>query len=59
MFGAFLAWETRKVTIPALNDSKVCLFFLLFRSFNKYLSQFLAIICGTNFVYCILILHFA
>ena len=22
VFGAFLAWETRKVTIPALNDSK-------------------------------------
>ncbi|GFR76264.1 gamma-aminobutyric acid type B receptor subunit 2 [Elysia marginata] len=23
VFGAFLAWETRKVTIPALNDSKL------------------------------------
>ena len=22
IFGAFLAWETRKVTVPALNDSK-------------------------------------
>ena len=22
MFGAFLAWETRKVYMPALNDSK-------------------------------------
>ena len=22
VFGAFLAWETRKVSIPALNDSK-------------------------------------
>ena len=23
LFGAFLAWETRNVQIPALNDSKV------------------------------------
>lgn len=24
IFGCFLAWETRHVSIPALNDSKVC-----------------------------------
>ncbi|XP_022106745.1 gamma-aminobutyric acid type B receptor subunit 1-like isoform X2 [Acanthaster planci] len=35
IFGAFLAWETRKVTIPALNDSKyigVCVYNILILS---------------------------
>ncbi|XP_033640706.1 gamma-aminobutyric acid type B receptor subunit 1-like [Asterias rubens] len=36
IFGAFLAWETRKVTIPALNDSKyigICVYNVLILSF--------------------------
>ncbi|XP_038051812.1 gamma-aminobutyric acid type B receptor subunit 1-like [Patiria miniata] len=36
IFGAFLAWETRKVSIPALNDSKyigVCVYNVLILSF--------------------------
>ncbi|XP_071803868.1 gamma-aminobutyric acid type B receptor subunit 1-like isoform X1 [Asterias amurensis] len=36
VFGAFLAWETRKVSIPALNDSKyigICVYNILILSF--------------------------
>ncbi|XP_038052380.1 gamma-aminobutyric acid type B receptor subunit 1-like [Patiria miniata] len=36
IFGAFLAWETRKVSIPALNDSKyigICVYNILILSF--------------------------
>ncbi|XP_038051856.1 gamma-aminobutyric acid type B receptor subunit 1-like [Patiria miniata] len=36
IFGAFLAWETRKVSIPALNDSKyigICVYNVLILSF--------------------------
>ncbi|XP_033646590.1 gamma-aminobutyric acid type B receptor subunit 2-like [Asterias rubens] len=36
VFGAFLAWETRKVSIPALNDSKyigICVYNVLILSF--------------------------
>ncbi|XP_033640833.1 gamma-aminobutyric acid type B receptor subunit 1-like [Asterias rubens] len=36
VFGAFLAWETRKVSIPALNDSKyigICLYNIMILSF--------------------------
>ncbi|XP_038052445.1 gamma-aminobutyric acid type B receptor subunit 1-like [Patiria miniata] len=36
IFGAFLAWETRKVSMPALNDSKyigVCVYNVLILSF--------------------------
>lgn len=48
LFGAFLAWQTRGVTIPALNDSKyigskfffpIKVFFLLF--FLSFLSLYL------------------
>ncbi|XP_033640832.1 gamma-aminobutyric acid type B receptor subunit 1-like [Asterias rubens] len=43
IFGAFLAWETRKVTIPALNDSKyigVCIYNVLILSFVGAMVSF-------------------
>ena len=38
IFGAFLAWETRKVTVPALNDSKFIgkMFLFVFFVFLKH-----------------------
>ena len=35
VFGAFLAWETRKVTVPALNDSKYIGGYTLLRHWEK------------------------
>lgn len=44
IFGAFLAWETRHVTVPALNDSKyigkkVFFFFISFLIFVNLIPQ--------------------
>lgn len=38
VFGVFLAWETRGVTIPALNDSRYIGTFLLFSILFAYVG---------------------
>ena len=38
LFGLFMAWETRKVKVAALNDSKQIGIFLFFNSPRLYLS---------------------
>ncbi|XP_033640825.1 gamma-aminobutyric acid type B receptor subunit 1-like [Asterias rubens] len=52
VFGAFLAWETRKVSIPALNDSKnigICVYNVLILSFVGATVSFVLVESNTHY----------